>query len=81
MLIQGLLCKYSVAQKIMTNHSLHNFMFSIHMTARHTAHSHPALIAWHANHFCVVPCHIQTIDYFFDLSGSAILLLIVSQMV
>jgi len=81
MLIQGLLYKYSVAQKIMTNHSLHNSMFSIHMTAKHTSHSYSALIAWHANHSYVEPCHIQTVDYFFDLSGSAILLLIVSQMV
>lgn len=81
MLIQGLLHKYSVVQQIMTNHSLHNFLFSIHMTARHTAHSYPAIIAWHANHSSVMPCHVQTVDYFFYLSGYAILLVIVSQMV
>jgi len=69
-----------VAQQIMTNHSLYN-LFSILMTARHTAHSQPALIDWHANHSYVAPCHIQTVDYFFDLSGSAILLVTVSQMV
>jgi hypothetical protein len=39
MLIQGLLHKHSVVQQIMTNHSLHNFLYSILMTARHTAHS------------------------------------------
>lgn len=81
MLIQGLLYKYSVAQQIMTNHSLRNFLFSFHMTSRTTAHSYPALIAWHAYHSYVAPCHVQTVDYFFDVSGSAILLVIVSQMV
>ena len=73
--------KYNVAQQIMTNHSLHNFLFSIPLTARHTAHSYSALITWHANHSYVPPCHVQTVDYFFDLSGSAILLVIVSLMV
>jgi hypothetical protein len=53
--IQGLLYKYSVAQQVMTNHSLHNFLFSIQMTARHTAHSYPALIVWHANYSYVAP--------------------------
>jgi len=80
MLIQRLLYKYSVAQQFMTNQSLHNFLFSIPMTARHTAHSYPALIDWNADHSYVAPCHVQTVNYFFDLSGSAILLVIVSQM-